>query len=140
MVTLNQNDERDVTPNQPAVSIDAPPPPPHLDGGTDPARDSIGAFAKISLVLAGLALVCFTVWGVYVMSVLGGGFVGGTAGMGLFFMYVPVLIIALIALIGNCIAFGSTPSVKRHIPIIGLVLSIIPLLPVLFVAVRLLVS
>ena len=139
-MTLNQNDECDRTPNQSAVSTAAPPPPPHLDGGTDSAMNSTGAFAKISLVLAGLALVCFIVWGVHVMSVLGGGFAGGTAGMGLFFMYVPVLIIALIALIGNCIAFGLTPSVKRHIPIIGLGLSIIPLLPVLFVAVRLIVS
>ena len=144
MVDLNQNDERDRTSNQPDVSSDdpspPPPAPPNLDGGTEPARNSIGPFAKISVGLAGLALACFTAWCVYVMSVLGGGFVGGTAGMGLFFVYVPVLIIALIALLGNCIVFGLTPSAKRHIPIIGLGLSIIPLLPVLFVAVRLMVS
>ena len=144
MVDLNQNDERDRNPNQPDASTDdpspPPPPPPNLDGGTDPARKSISPLAKIWLGLAGFGMVCFIVWCVYAMSVLGGGFAGGTAGMGLFFVYVPVLIISLIALIGNGIAFGLTPSAEKHIPIIGLGLSIIPLLPLLFVASQLMAS
>ena len=144
MVDLNQNDERDRNPNQPDASTDdpspPPPPPPNPDGGTDPARNSISPLAKIWLGLAGFGMACFIVWCVYAMSVLGGGFAGGTAGMGLFFVYVPVLIISLIALIGNGIAFGLTPSAEKHIPIIGLGLSIIPLLPLLFVASQLMAS
>lgn len=139
-MNLNQNEERDRAANQPDASADAPPPPPHLAGGREPARNSMSPFLKTWVSLAGFAMVCFIVWCVYAMSVLGGGFAGGTAGMGLFFVYVPVLILALIALIGNCIAFGLTPSAEKHIPIIGLGLSIIPLLPLLLVAIQILAS
>lgn len=140
MVNLKQNEERDLSPSLSDVSTDAPPPPPNLDGGMDPARNSISPLAKIWVGLAGFGMVCFIVWCVYAMSVLGGGFAGGTAGMGLFFVYVPVLIISLIALIGNGIVIGLTPSAEKHIPIIGLGLSIIPLLPLLLVASQLMVS
>ena len=139
-MNLIQKEERDVIPSLSDVSTDAPPPPPNLDGGTDPARNSISPFTKIWVGLAGFGMVCFIVWCVYAMSVLGGGFAGGTAGMGLFFVYVPVLIISLIALIGNGIAFVLTPSADKHIPIIGLGLSIIPLLPLLIVASQLMAS
>ncbi|MCH2140132.1 MAG: hypothetical protein MK100_03765 [Phycisphaerales bacterium] len=90
--------------------------------------------AKISACCTALAFVCVIALFIFAFDVLfGRGFTGGTAGLGLVLMYIPVLGIAIVGLALNCIVLVRRRQCEKKLAILNLFFLVIPLLPVLLI-------
>jgi hypothetical protein len=91
--------------------------------------------AKISACCTALALVCVIALFIFAFDVLfGRGFSGGTAGLGLVLMYIPVFGIAIFGFALNCIVLFVRPhKCEKKLAVLNLFFSIIPLLPALLI-------
>ena len=90
---------------------------------------------KISACCTALAFVCvIALFLIAFDDLFGGGFSGGTSGMGLVLMYIPVFGIAISGFALNCsVLFVRRRKCEKKIAVLNLYISIIPLLPALLI-------
>tara|TARA_Y100000589_G_C27176589_1_gene639015 strand:- start:2309 stop:2779 length:471 start_codon:yes stop_codon:yes gene_type:complete len=90
--------------------------------------------AKVSFCATAFAFVCMIGLILYATDFLTDGFSGGTAGMGLVLMYLPVAAIAIFGVVLNYdIMFVTRHQCERKLAVLNLSLSILPLLPLLLI-------